>query len=272
MHPASQRSWKPTFTNYFWCFSVGTILFIISTACYSLLRDPTPPDSDTSTHRPLGAFLREYLEIIRSDRNLRVFLLSEWMNWLSAMGSTFIVFYAVNIFGQRIAAQCNFTRFLAMILVVPLAHFIVSRLGPRKAIVMFYVCAIGMFIPLALPPSRASILASTFLLGCSLVFRVNYLFHFIAALCPDANKSGYYALCSFAVGPMILVGPFIGGTIVKLMGGTMDSYRLVFAISIAPLLVGLWLVWKVLKDPVDVEPAVDAVPRTALKRMTIFND
>jgi MFS family permease len=259
-------AWEgPSRANYICAYAICSVFCIVSTACLFLVRDPNPPAAVSASARRFSLVLQDFLQIFRSDRNLRVFLLSEWMNWLSSMGSTFLAFYAVGLFGESIAAQCGFSRSIATLLTVPIAHLVVSRLGPRRAIISFYLCAITFYFMLVLPSSRFMILFASFLLGSVQIFRINYLFHFIAALCPESDKTRYFALCSVAVSPCTVIGPFLGGWLVNTFG----SYRLVFAVAILPLLIGLWLVWKVLKDP-STEPPDDrgVVPRVALKRMT----
>jgi len=253
----------PAQINYVWCYVAATVFAVFSTCCYTFLRDPNPP-APVSEVKPLTAFLREYVESFRHDRNLRVFLLSEWMNWLSALGSTFVAFYAVKNLGEGIAPQLSFTRTVAMLAAVPLAHMIVTRKGPRAAIIAFYLCAIAYFIPLLLHPTRITLLTSALFTGVAVVLRLNYMFHFIAALCPHSEKSKYYALTSFVVFPATMIGPFLGDLLLKLGVG----YRPLFALSIVPLLAGLWLAWRVLKDPVLVEDEVSPIPRVTLKRMT----
>lgn len=254
----------PAHENYLWCFSVACIVTTLSTTCYAFLRDPNPPPPVSEPIRPLSSFIREFIEIWRADRNLRVFVVSEWLNWLSGMGSTFIAFYAVKTFGQGIAAECSFTRVLAAILTVPLAHYIVSRRGSRWAIIGFYIAAIGLYLPLTFPPHRWLIFISMVMWGICAIFRVNYLFHFIAGMCPSPDKTKYYALCNLMITPMILIGPFLGGVLVHVTG----SYRLVFGLSIIALSAALWVACTKLKDPVEPESEVGTVPRTVLKRMT----
>jgi len=254
----------PTQRNYLWCFVIAIALGAAATACFGLMRDPNPPPPRPAEIRPLGSFLREFVEIFRADRNLRVFLGSEWLNWLSGMGSTFVAFYAVTKFGESIAAPCSFARYVAAVAVVPLAHLVVTRLGARATNVAFYWCSIAMFVVLLFPATKPTILIASFLLGATGVFRVNYMFHLIAGLCPDADKSKYFALCNVAVAPAILIGPFLGGLVLKAGG----SYRALFGLSIIPLVAGLWLVCKKMTDPAPPVEEAGAVPRVSLKRMT----
>jgi MFS family permease len=253
----------PSQRNYFWCFLVASVLCSCSTVCYVFLRDPYP-SAPVSQTRQFRAFVREYLDTFRGDRNLRVFLLSEWMFWLSTMGSTFMVFYAVNCFGEGIAPRCSFARSLGLIAAVPCVHWIVSRINPRSAIITFYCIGIVLNILLALPAARSVLLFASTLIGAMTICRINYLFHFIASLCPQTDKMKYYALCSAVVSPATLVGPLLGGMLLTLLG----NYRLLFAITIIPLAIGLWLATKVLKDPVSRPEEVGAMPRATLKRMT----
>lgn len=258
----------PAHRNYFWCFALGSSLLVASTICYGMLRDSHPTEPAARELRPLSAFLREYVEIVRRDRNLRVYLLSECMNWMSSMGSTFMAYYAVSVFGQGIAPECSFWRTLAGIATVPIGHYVVSRFGSRAAIIVFYLCAIAALILFVVPAHKVCVLAAFFLLGSAVIFRVNYLFHFIAALCPDDDKTKYYAVCNVVVSPVILAGPFLGGVFLKVI----PNYQVLFALSAVPLVIGFWVAARILRDPGAAVSEDGAVPRVTIKRMTNYND
>jgi MFS family permease len=260
--PVLNAGGGPSQRNYLWCFIVAICFTVLATCMFALMRDPHPPIPRPAEWKPMRSFLREFAEILRADRNLRVFLLSEWMNWLSTLGSTFIAFYGVTKFGEAIAAPCSFVRVIGAIAIVPIGHYVVTRLGARACNQWFYVCAIAMYVVLVFPATRTTFLFSAFLLGAVGVFRVNYMFHLIAALCPHPDKSKYYALTSVVISPMSLAGPFLGGLVLKLCG----EYRVVFALAIVPLLIGLWLVWKKMTDPTPPAEEVGAVARVTLKR------
>jgi len=254
---------KPTQQNYFFCFAVASCLFVLSTSCYVFLRDPNPPPQ-TAAKRPLFTFLREYGDLLRADANLRVFLFSEIFAWLSGIGAGFLTYYAVRKFGESIAPQCTVARIAAGLIAVPLAHLLVTRLKPRVTMVAYYLGVIATFA-LILAPSRFMVWAAMFALGAAMIFRVNYLFHLVAAMSGEADKAKYFALSSAVGAPFMLFLPALGAWVLRI---TNDNYALVFALSAAPMFVGLAIVCLFLKDPPPQKVEVGAVPRVTLKKMS----
>ena len=255
----------PTQHNYFLCFVIASVTFMLSTVCYAFLRDPHPPAAEpTPVWRPLSVFLQGYVEILRTDRRLRLFLWSESLIWLSTIGPTFLTYYAVGRFGEGIAAQCSLARIGGGIGAVPLAHWLVASVKPRGAMLAMYLCRIAVCVCMVLPLSRGLVWAATVLLGVAAVIQVSYTFHFVAALCDDANRTKYFALTGAAMGPVALLAPLIGAWLLQL---TANNYPLLFAVSLLPLLAGGGLVWRCLTDPVGAEGEFGTVPRITLKRL-----
>jgi MFS family permease len=254
---------KPTQENYLFCFAVASVLFVLSTSCYLFLRDSNPPPK-TAAQRRLSEFLREYVGLLRGDRNLRVFLFSETFAWMSGIGAGLLTYYAVREFGEGIAPQCTVARCAAALIAVPLAHFVVTRLKPRVTMVAYYLCVIATFA-LILAPWRVAVWAAMFSLGAAMIFRVNYLFHLVAAMSGESNRAHYFALSSAVGAPFMLFLPALGAWVLRV---TNDNYTLLFALSAAPMFVGMAIVLLFLKDPPPQEADVNAVPRVTLKKMS----
>lgn len=250
--------------NYTVCYAVGSLLCAASTCCFLMLRDPNPTPPPPERSLTLAESLRELRAIWRDDRNVRMFTWSECANWLGSMGSTFFTFYAVQHFGQGIAAECGFARTAAMLFTVPLGHWLMTRWGPRSTILGYYAGVLLLCVLMALPPARATILLAFAVFGLALMFRLNYIFHFITSLGNHADKTRYYAICNAVISPFTILGPLLGRWF---LGATHDNYRLLFAVSLVPFMAGAWIVWRHVKDPSGPEDEIGAMPRSSLKRM-----
>jgi len=212
----------------------------------------------------LTAFLSEYAELLRADRNLRWFLRSECFAWFSSIGAPFLTYAAVQRYGEGIAAQCNLSRYLLALLAVPIAHWAVTRLKARAAMVGYYVSAIAAFAFMMWPVTRWCALASIALIGAAGIFRVNYMFHFVAGMASDTNRTKYFALSCAVGAPFILVCPLLGTWLLNLTG---NNYAVPFGVSGILMLIGLGIALYRLQDPGAPDSERGIVPRVSLKRL-----
>jgi len=262
--PVLNAGGAPTQHNYLVCYAIAGGMFILSTLCYLWLRDPHPTPVATP-HRPPAAFLREYGELLRSDRNFRWFLASESFAWSAGIGATFVAFAAVQRFGENIAAPSSLARCIISLVAVPIAHYVVTRFKPRGAMAGYYVSLIASFVLMMLPLSRWLAVIAIALDGAAMIFRVNYLFHFVGGLATDTNRTRYFALTNAIGAPFMLIGPLLGAWLLKMTG---NNYSVPFAVSIGMLCIGLAIVRWRLRDPTSIEAEHGVVPRVTLKRLT----
>lgn len=254
----------PTQQKYLICYLVATGMAVLSTGCYLFMRDPNPVAPPPTDRRSLASFGGEYVELLRRDRTLRWFLICECFAWLGTIGGTFLTFSAVQRFGEDIAAQCNLARIAAALAAVPVAHYLETRHGSRAPMLAHYVCLIAALVGMLTAATPALAIVAVGLCGVGMTCRVSYMFHFVAALTHDAQRTRYFALSNAIGAPFSLVCPLIGTWLLTISG---NNYAAPFGVAMVALGIGLVLVWRRLDDPTgDDEQRV--VARVTLKRLS----
>jgi MFS family permease len=212
--------------GYVFSFAVAGGMFLLSWIFLSLTREPAvytskPPVSQLN-------YLRSLPEVLRRDRNFRMYLLSQIIFSLSGMATGFLVVYTVKTWLLPDAVASGFM--IALQIGLTLAYLIFGFLSDRKGHKLnLEICLLlsALLLVLAIiAPSpgwfflifflRGAVNAGTFISGISIVYEFT-----------DAeNRPTYIGLANTIPGVVASLAPLLGGWLAGAM-----SYRVMFILS-----------------------------------------
>jgi len=213
-------------SGYVISFTIAAVLIFISWVFLSLTREPAvynskPPVSQLD-------YMRSLPDVLRRDRNFRMYLLSQIIFSLSGMATGFLVVYTVQTWDLPDAKASIFT--VALQIGLALANLFFGFFSDRKGHKLsLEICmalsvlslALAIFAPSALwffPIffMRGAITAGTFISGISIVYEFT-----------DAeNRPTYIGLANTIPGVTGAIAPLIGGWLAGAM-----SYQVMFILS-----------------------------------------
>ena len=212
--------------GYVFSFAVTGALFFLSWVFLSLTREPAvysskPPVSQLD-------YLRSLPEVLRRDRNFRMYLLSQIIFSLSGMATGFLVVYTVQTWNLPDAEASGFM--IALQIGLTLANLFFGFLSDRKGHklsleICWLLSALALVLAIIAPSPwwffpifflRGAVSAGTFISGISIVYEFT-----------DAeNRPTYIGLANTIPGMVVSVAPLIGGWLAGAM-----SYRSMFILS-----------------------------------------
>ena len=213
-------------TAYVLAFTAAGGLVFLSWIFLSLTREPAVPSSKP----PLSQlnYMRSLPDVLRRDRNFRMYLLSQIIFSLSGMATGFLVVYTVQNWKLPDAQASGFT--IALQIGLTLANLLFGFLSDRKGhklsleiCMMLSVISLGLAIiapsPLWFFPIfflRGAVNAGTFISGVSIVYEFT-----------DAEtRPTYIGLANTLPGVAAAIAPLIGGW----MAGAI-SYQAMFILA-----------------------------------------
>lgn len=212
--------------GYVISFTVAAILILISWVFLSLTREPAVHSSKPPVSQLV--YLRSLPDVVRRDRNFRMYLLSQIILSLSGMATGFLVVYTVQTWNLPDAKASTFT--VALQIGLALANLFFGFFSDHKGHKLsLEICmalnvlslALAIFAPGALwffPIFflRGAITAGTFISGISIVYEFT-----------DAeNRPTYIGLANTIPGVAGAIAPLIGGWLAGAM-----SYQAMFILS-----------------------------------------
>jgi MFS family permease len=212
--------------GYVISFAIAAFLIFLSWVFLSLTREP-PVYSSKPAVSQLD-YLRSLPEILRRDRNFRIYLLSQIIFYVSGMATGFLVVYTVQTWNLPDAQASGFI--ITMQIGLALANLFFGFLADRKGHKLnLEICMILSVISLTLAilaPSfwwffpifflRGAVNAGNFISGISIVYEFT-----------DAeNRPTYIGLANTIPGIAGAIAPLIGGWLVGVI-----SYQAMFIIS-----------------------------------------
>jgi MFS family permease len=212
--------------GYVISFSIAGVLYLLSWIFLSLTREP-PVDNQKPPVSQLDYF-RSLPDVLRRDRNFRMFLLSKMVFSLSAMATGFLAVYAVQTWDLADARASVFTVALQIGLTVANLYFgfLSDRKGHKLSLEICMVLSILALILAFVAPSpwwffpifflRGAVDAGVMISGISIVYEFT-----------DAeSRATYIGLANTIPGVVAAVAPLIGG---GLAGAV--SYRAMFLLA-----------------------------------------
>jgi MFS family permease len=246
--------------GYVISFAVAAALIFLSWIFLSLAREPAvqsskPPVSDLD-------YLRSLPDVLRRDRNFRMYLLSQIIFSLSGMAIGFLTVYAVKTWNMPDAQASGFT--IALQIGLTLANlffgFLADRKGHKLSLEICLMLSVLLLVLAILAPNpwwffpvfflRGAVNAGTFISGISIVYEFT-----------DAeNRPTYIGLANTIPGVAGAVAPLIGGWLAAAI-----SYQVMFILA-AIIGVLSWVLLRfAVRDPRHIIPqSLDADQSLAL--------
>ena len=212
--------------GYVIAFAIAAALIFLSWVFLSLAREPAVQNSKPPVSQ--GVYIRSLPEVLRKDRNFRVYLLAQIIFSLSGMATGFLAVYSVQTWKLPDAEAGGFT--VALQIGLALANLFFGFLSDRKGHKLnLEICMVLSSLSLVLAifaPSplwffpifflRGAVNAGTFISGMSIVYEFT----------EAENRPTYIGLANTIPGVAGAIAPLIGGW----MAGAV-SYQAMFILS-----------------------------------------
>jgi MFS family permease len=232
--------------GYVISFSIASILIFLSWVFLSLVREPAVTSSKPRVSQL--DFLRSLPEILRRDRNFRMYLLSQIIFSLSGMAIGFLVVYIANTWNLRDSEASGFT--IALQVGLTLANLFFGFLSDRKGHklsleVCMAVSAFSLFLAI-FAPSPLWFFLIFFLRGAvnagSTISGISIVYEFTEA----ENRPTYIGLANTIPGVAGAIAPMVGGW----MAGAL-SYQAMFVLAAIIGLISWLLLRFAVQEPRD---------------------
>ena len=212
--------------GYVISFTIASALILLSWVFLALTREPAIHNSKPSVSQL--DYLRSLPEIVGKDHNFRMYLVSQFIFYLSGMATGFLVVYSVQTWKMPDAEAGGFT--IALQIGLTLANlffgFLADHKGHKISLEISMVLSIISLILAIFAPSpawfyvifflRGAVMASTFISGVSIVYE------FTTA----ENRPTYIGLANTIPGIAGSIAPLIGGWLAGAI-----SYQAMFILS-----------------------------------------
>jgi MFS family permease len=239
--------------GYVMAFTAAGILVFISWVFLSLTREPAVYSSKPPVSQM--AYFRSLPEVLRRDRNFRMYLLSQIIFSLSGMATGFLVVYAVRTWNLSDAKAGGYT--IALQVGLALAYlffgFLSDRRGHKLSLeICMAVSVLSLVLVLFAPAApwffpifflRGAVNAGTFVSGISIVYEFT-----------DAeSRATYIGLANTIPGVAGSIAPLVGGW----LAGTI-SYQAMFTLA---MIIGV-ISWAILRFAVLEPRQMNTLPGT----------
>ncbi len=207
-------------------FAVAGVLILLSWVFLSLTREPSVPSSKPPVSQL--DYLRSLPDVLRRDRNFRMYLVAQVVFALSGMATGFLAVYAVQAWNLPDATASGFA--IALQIGLTLANlffgFLADRKGHKLSLeICLLLSAVSLGLAFIAPGARwfyalfflrGAVQAGTFISGISIVYE------FIDA----DNRPTYIGLANTIPGVAAAIAPLIGGWLAGAI-----SYQAMFILS-----------------------------------------
>jgi MFS family permease len=237
--------------GYVFAFAVTAVFIFLSWVFLSLTHEPAVPSSKPPVSQL--AYLRSLPEVLRRDRNFRMYLLAQITASLSGMATGFLVVYAVKTWSLPDAQASGFM--IALQIGLALANLFFGFLSDRKGHKLnLEICLALSALTLILAiiaPSPWWFFPIFFLRGAvnagSIISGISIVYEFTEA----ENRPTYIGLANTIPGIVGSIAPLIGGWLAGI-----TNYRSMFTLS---AIIGA-VSWVLLRFSVR-EPRKKSLPR-----------
>ena len=235
-------------------FTVAAILIFLSWVFLALTREPAVYSSKPAVSQL--DYMRSLPDVVRKDRNFRMYLLSQIIFYLSGMATGFLVVYAVQNWRLPDAQASGFT--IALQVGLTLANlffgFLSDRTGHKLSLEICMALSVLALVLAILAPSplwffpifflRGAVNAGTFISGISIVYEFT----------DPANRATYIGLANTIPGVAGSIAPLIGGWLAGAI-----SYQTMFALSAVMGAISWILLRFMVREPRTAKQTTDAL-------------
>ncbi|RPI88006.1 MAG: MFS transporter [Chloroflexi bacterium] len=212
--------------GYVFCFAVTALFLFLSWFFLSLTREPAVYSSKPTVSQL--DYIRSLPEILRRDRNFRMYLISQIIFALSGMAAGFLVVYAVQTWNLPDSEGSAFM--IALQVGLTMAYLFLGFLADRKGHklsleICWLLNVLSLFLAILAPDPwwfypifflSGAVSAGSFISGISIVYEFT----------EAENRPTYIGLANTIPGIVIAVAPLIGGWLAGVM-----NYRFMFVLS-----------------------------------------
>jgi MFS family permease len=212
--------------GYVFTFAVAGGMFLLSWVFLSLTREPAVQSSKPPVSQ--SNYLRSLPEVLRRDRNFRMYLLAQIIFSLSGMATGFLVVYSAQTWDlpDAVASGYMVTLQIGLTLAFLFFGFLSDRKGHKLSLEICIVLSVLLLVLAIIAPSpwwffpifflRGAVNAGTFVSGISIVYEFT----------EAENRPTYIGLANTIPGFVVSVAPLIGGWLAGAV-----SYRAMFILS-----------------------------------------
>jgi len=221
--------------GYVFAFSVAAVLILLSWMFLSLTREPAVHSGKPAVSQLI--YLRSLPEVLRKDRNFRIYLLSQIVFALSNMATGFLVVYTVRTWHLPDAQASGYT--IALQIGLALANllfgFLSDHKGHKLSLEIGMALSVLSLLLAIIAPSPLWFFLIFFLRGTvtavSSVSGPSIVYEFTSA----ENRPTYIGLANTIPGVAGAVAPLIGGWLAGAV-----SYRAMFILAVVIGVIG-WI-------------------------------
>jgi len=226
------------------CFGVTALLLFLSWGSLSLTREPPVASSKPAVSQ--AAYLRSLPDVLRRDRNFRMYLLAQITFALSSMATGFLTVYAVQRWGLPDSQAGGFI--IALQVGLTLANlffgFLADKKGHKLNLEICWFLYLLLLVLAVLAPDYTWFYLIFFLSGAvnagTLISGFSIVYEFTDA----ENRPTYIGLANTIPGIMVAVAPLIGGWLVEMV-----DFQVMFLIAAAAAITS-WVVLRFgVKEP-----------------------
>ena len=212
--------------GYVFTFAVAGGMFLLSWVFLSLTREPAVKSSKPPLSQ--SNYFRSLPEVLRRDRNFRMYLLAQIIFALSGMATGFLVVYSAQTWNLPDAVASGFmvTLQIGLTLAFLVFGFLSDRKGHKLNLEICMALSALLLVLAIIAPSpwwffpifflRGAVNAGTFVSGISIVYEFT----------EAENRPTYIGLANTIPGIVVSVAPLIGGWLAGAV-----SYRAMFLLS-----------------------------------------
>jgi MFS family permease len=210
----------PAPASYALCFVCATVCMVGSFVALALVREPATGVAPTA-HPGLGVYLRRVPRLLRSDANLRWFLVVRWFSIVGSMASAFYAVYALRAWQAPAETLGIFT---ALLLTGSMAGllalgWVADRAGYRVVIMTGIAAILAANLVALTAPSLVAFGAAFLLAGLQeAAFRISYPTVLLEFAPSPETQPMYIGVGNTSITPIAFAAPLAAGVLADRAG------------------------------------------------------